>query len=260
MELLLINSEDLNESRLYRFTDGFRRLSAQEISDVFFLETLAVMMFAQDGDQRDYAKAYAHKTSQYGPYAAYRTSATDLYMLGFAVNNPDYKSLRFKSSVVSSLKRTSFDNRRHFRMMRSLATTYPSKSEMSSFLIRLESQLNIKDSLYKQLRRLVVDWDNLKYSQKQFVVAKILQRLRTIKVQSSEIFNHLIAMKRERAYDTSPEKQTVSTVKRAAATAAGAYVGSKAIPAVTKNKLSGRTGAGIGAIAGYWASGRKKQQ
>lgn len=259
MELLLVNSEDLCESRLYRNTDGFRRMSAQDIADVFFLETLAVLMFSQDGDQRDYAKAYAQKTSQYGPYAAYRTAATDLYMLGFAINNPDYKSLRFKGSVEKSLNRLSFDNRRHYRMMRTVSTTDATKSEMSTFLIRLESQLNIKNSLYKQLRRLVVDWDNLKYSQKQFVVAKILQSLRTIKAQTSEIFNHLIAMKRERVYKDTPTGTGTSTLKRAAATAAGAYVGSKVAPAITKGKLSGTTGAGIGAIAGYWASGRKKQ-
>ena len=259
MELLLVNSEDLCESRLYRNTDGFRRMTAQNIADVFFLETLAVMMFAQDGDQRDYAKAYAQKTSQYGPYAAYRTAATDLYMLGFAIKNPDYKSLRFKGSVEKSLSRLSFDNRRHYRMMRTIATTDASKSEMSSFLIRLESQLTMRNPLYKQLRRLIVDWDNLKYSQKQYVVAKILQSLRTIKAQTTEIFNHLIAMKRERAYRDTPVSDKPSALKRAAATAAGAYVGSKVVPAISKSKLSGKTGAGIGAIAGYWASGRKKQ-
>ena len=80
MELLLVNSEDLCESRLYRTTNGFRRMSAENIADAFYLETLAVIMFSKDGDQRDYAKAYAQKTAQYGPYAAYRTAATDLYM------------------------------------------------------------------------------------------------------------------------------------------------------------------------------------
>jgi hypothetical protein len=259
MELLLVNSEDLCESRLYRNTDGFRRMTAQNIADVFFLETLAVLMFSQDGDQRDYAKAYAQKTSQYGPYAAYRTAATDLYMLGFSINNPDYKSLRFKSNVEKSLAQLSFDNRRHYRMMRTIATTDATKSEMSSFLIRLESQLKIGNPLYKQLRRLVVDWDNLKYSQKQYIVAKLLQSLRSIKAQTTEIFNHLIAMKRERAYKDTTVNNEPSKLKRAAATVAGAYVGSKVAPKLSKNKISGTTGAGIGAIAGYWASGRKKQ-
>jgi hypothetical protein len=130
---------------------------------------------------------------------------------------------------------------------------------MSSFLIRLESQLKIGNPLYKQLRRLVVDWDNLKYSQKQYIVAKLLQSLRSIKAQTTEIFNHLIAMKRERAYKDTTVNNEPSKLKRAAATVAGAYVGSKVAPKLSKNKISGTTGAGIGAIAGYWASGRKKQ-
>ena len=43
-------------------------------------------MFALDGKQQDYGTAYARKTTQYGSYAVFRTSATDIYMLGFAVN------------------------------------------------------------------------------------------------------------------------------------------------------------------------------
>lgn len=258
MDFLLINSEDLSESRLYRFTDGFRQLSGSDIADLFYLETLAILTFMQDGEQRDYAVAYANKTSQYGPYAVYRTSATDIYMLGFSINMPDYSSLRFANKDIAFLKSLSFDNRKHYTMMRRIATTYPTKSEISQFLIRLESQLKIKNPLLKQIRRLVTDWDNLKYSQKQYVVAKLLQTIRSIKGQGSEIFSHLTAMKRTRAYDDVPKKDKRSAIKTAAATAAGAYVGSKAVPALTRGKLSGVTGAGIGAIAGYWASGRKK--
>ena len=258
MDLLLINSEDLSESRLYRFTDGFRRLSGADIAELFYLETLAILTFMQDSEQRDYAVAYANKTSQYGPYAVYRTAATDIYMLGFSINMPDYSSLRFANKDISYLKSLGFDNRKHYSMMRRVATTYPTKSEISQFLIRLESQLKIKNTLLKQIRRLVTDWDNLKYSQKQYVVAKILQTIRSLKGQGSEIFSHLVAMKRTRSYDAVPEQPKRSALKTAAATAAGAYVGSKAIPALTKGKLSSVSGAGIGAIAGYWASGRKK--
>ena len=55
-----------------------------------------------------------------------------------------------------------------------MATIEPGKSEASAFFIRLENQLQIKTALYKQLRRLIIDWKDLKYSPKQLVVIKII--------------------------------------------------------------------------------------
>lgn len=256
MELQLVN-EELCESRLFRYTSSFGNLTGRTIADLLYLQTLMQVMFVQDKEQRDYAVAYARKTTQFGPYAVFRTTATDLYMLAFAVDHPDYKSLNIKGKDERFLKSLQFHNRRHYSFIKKMGTIEPSRSEASSFLIRLESQLEIKNSLYKQLRRLILDWRDLKYSQKQLVVSKLLQQLR-IKGRGAESFEHLVAMKRDRKYNDAP-KSDRSLAKTAAATAAGAYVGSKVIPKLTKNKISGTTGAGIGAIAGYWASGRRKK-
>lgn len=256
MDLTFIDN-DLSESRLYRYTQSFSRLSGEDIVDLLYLQTLTICMFVQDSDQSAYASAYAAKTSQYGPYAVYRTAATDLYMLSFAVNIPEYESLGLSGSDRKFLKSVSFHNRHHYMFMQKLSKSLPSKSEMSQFLIRLESQLKISNSLYKQCRRLIIDWSSLKYSQKQYVVAKLLQSIR-LKGKGSEVFNHLHAMKTTRGYKDVADKPKTSAVKRAVSTAAGAYVGSKAAPALSKGKISSTTGAGIGAIAGYWASGMKK--
>ena len=67
-----------------------------------------------------------------------------------------------------------------------------------------------------------------------------------------------MAMKTSRRFDKIEKGKPTSKLKRAAATIGGAYAGSKILPKVTKGRLSSKTGAGIGAIAGYWASGRKK--
>lgn len=252
----LIDSE-ISESRLFRFTASYGRLSGRDIADLLYLETLATYMFALDGKQQDYGTAYARKTTQYGPYAVFRTSSTDIYMLGFAINHPEYKSLKLKNKERDVLKKLNFNNRQHYMFMNKIARYTPSRSEASMFLIRLEQQLQIKDAQFKQLRRLILDWPKLKYSQKQFVVSKMVQRIR-LKGKGSEIFQNLMAMKTTKKYDTALPAKPTSALKRAAATVGGAYVGSKLVPHLTKNKLGGKTGAGIGAIAGYWASGRKK--
>jgi len=67
-----------------------------------------------------------------------------------------------------------------------------------------------------------------------------------------------MGMKTSRKFDNVQKDKPTSKLKRAAATIGGAYVGSKILPKITKGKVRSKTGAGIGAIAGYWASGRKK--
>tara|TARA_B100001057_G_scaffold499180_1_gene608868 strand:- start:947 stop:2020 length:1074 start_codon:yes stop_codon:yes gene_type:complete len=252
----LIDSE-ISESRLFRFTASYNRLTGRDIADLLYLETLAVYMFALDSKQQDYGTAYARKTTQYGPYAAFRTSATDIYMLAFAVDNPNYKSLKLKNKERKVLDKLNFNNRQHYMFMNKIARYTPSRSDASSYLIRLEQQLQIKDAQFKQLRRLILDWPQLKYSQKQYIVSKLVQRIR-LKGKGAEVFQHLMAMKTTRRYDNVNKEKPTSALKRAAATVGGAYVGSKIVPKLTKNKLGSKTGAGIGAIAGYWASGRKK--
>jgi len=249
--------QEISESRLFRYSSQFGNLTGRTIADLLYLNTLMLLMFLYDKEQRDYAVAVARKTVQFGPFAVFRTTSTDLYMLAFAVDHPDYKSLNIKKKDVAFLNSLQLQNRRYYNFLKKMATIEPGKSEASAFFIRLENQLQIKTALYKQLRRLIIDWKDLKYSQKQLVVSKLLQQLR-IKGRGSENYQHLVAMKRERKFNNAP-KSDRSLAKTAVGTAAGAYVGSKVIPKLTRNKLSSRTGAGIGAIAGYWASGRRKQ-
>lgn len=254
MELQLINQE-LAESRLFRFTGSFSKLSGRDIADLFYLQTLSTYMFLQDSKQQDYAIAYATKTVQYGPYAVFRTSATDLYLLAFTIDHPDYVGLKISGSDRSFLKSLSFQNRKHYMFMQRIARNEVSVSDATTFLFRLETQLKISNPMFKQMRRLICQWDNLKYSQKQMVISKIIQHMR-VKGVGSEVFSHVNAMSTRRELKPLPQKS--DTLKRAAATAIGAYAGSKVLPKLTKGKLGSVSGAGIGAVAGYWASGRKK--
>lgn len=252
LDLQLVNRE-LSESKLYRSTNGFKSLTGRDIADLFYLQTLSLVMMYQDNKQQDYALVYSKKTAQYGPYAVFRTAATDLYMLGFAINNAGYTSLKFKSKDESFLNSLQFQNRKHYAFMQRIARQGISKSDITTTLFRFESQLQIKNPILKQIRRLIISWPSLKFSQRQLVVSKIIQLMR-LRGRGSELFTQVSSMSSRKELEPVPKAQGI---KRAAATAVGAYAGSKILPKVS-SKISSVSGAGIGAIAGYWASGRKK--
>ena len=124
---------------------------------------------------------------------------------------------------------------------------------LKPYLMRLENQLRVPSRL-RSLRREVTDWSTLSQSKREKTVGKLYDELRRTG-KTGELMRSIGTMNSYRQFDD-PEKSGV--LKRAATTAAGAYAGAalgkKIATATDKDpgKL-GKTGAGIGALAGYWA-------
>ena len=123
--------------------------------------------------------------------------------------------------------------------------------------------LKINNDRYKQYRRYITTWGNLKYSSKQLVISKLVQELRRIS-RGGELMFPLTSMLKYRSYQVEPayDKPRTSFTKKVAGAAIGAaagrYIAGKAAD-MDKEKLK-KVGTGLGAIAGYWAAGRKKKQ
>lgn len=266
MELQLIN-QDLCESRLYRTSAQFRNINGRDIADLAYLNTLILYLMLQDDKQHDYASAYAKRTMGYGSYTLFRTHATDLYVLCYAINNPSNKHLRYQNHGASKrfLESLNFNTQQHILWMRKLASANDAKNEALTYYMRLERQLKIKDGRYLRWRRYITDWGNLRFASKQTVITKIVQEIRRI-AKGSELMSPLNTMVKYRGHVTKSDykEPRTSFTKRAVGTAAGAvagrYVGKKIAQKTggNVNKYK-KAGTGIGAIAGYWASGRKKQ-
>lgn len=234
MDLQLVNTE-LTESRLYRNNAMGRRLTGEQVSRLLYLHTLAVYMLIQDGRTVKFARDYIRRTTSYGNYTLFRNTCTDLYALAYHVNDPDSRSLKLKQGA-DHLERLKFDDRLHHRMLKQLAD---GRLElMGSYLQRLYVQLRISDSRYGSWRREAVNWANLSRKRRQDILKQLGLEIHHT-ARGSELVPQL-----QRASSN-------STLKKAASAAAGAYVGRQAADKLGKNK---NLGAGLGAIAGYWAA------
>ena len=264
MDLQFIDVE-LSESRLYRTTGNFRKFNAVDVLDLLYLNTLAAYMLTNDEVQRDYALGYLRKTTQYGNYALFRTHATDLYLLAYQVAHPKNKSVDLSNQLLSAvmLDGIQFDDRDHWKFLREIVSSEGTAiGRATSFFYRLEQQLKITKAKYKQLRRLVLDWNNLKYPQRQLAVATIAFELRK-KGLGSELLDSLNTMLKYREYTVAPDVEEPGLGTKLAGAAAGAVVGrtigSKVATSLGKDEDKyKKVGTGIGAIAGYWAAGRKQ--
>lgn len=268
MDLQFIDVE-LSESRLYRTTRNFTKFNGRDVADLLYLNTLALFMMTKDDAQRDYALEYLSKTTQYGNYALFRTHATDLYLLAYQVAHPKNKTIDLEDNLISThfLDGTTFNDRDHWKFLRELVSNETeSTSRATSFFYRLEQQLKISNNRYRQLRRLVLDWNNLKYIQKQMVVANFAHEFRKKGIGSELLapINTMLKYRDYRVADNTPSDVPGLGTKLAGAAvgaAAGRVIGSKVATSLGKDEDKyKKVGTGIGAIAGYWAAGRRRQR
>ena len=262
----LVNQE-ISEARLYRTTNSFKNLTGRNVANLLYLQTLSLYMLLQDDSSEEYAVGYAKQSSQYGYYGLMRTHATDIYMLAYAVKNPDNRYISFKDNNQSKkfLNSCKFNERQFHNFMSKVGRRGDRRNEALSFFMRLENQLKISDTRYKSYRRLVLSWGKLRYSSKQLAVTKLTQEIRRLG-RGSELLAPMTNMIKDRGLKVSSDyKEPRTSLTRRVATAAAGAVAGRYIGKKIAQKTGGnvdkykKAGTGIGAVAGYWAGGRTKQ-
>lgn len=241
MDLQLINKE-LCEARLFRTTRSFNTLSGKDIADLLFLNTLVTYILYQEDNSKDWAHKYAKNTVSFGGYTLFRTFATDMYMLAYQVKYPDNDHARMKDPITSKkfLETCRFQDRKHIEFFRALISDKVDSSYANTYFYRLETQLKVSDNRYRRWRRQAGMWRSMRQAEKSTMIAQITLELRRMGAgtgRGNEVLTALEPMTRVRKY--SPVVQQAKKISK---------------PAVSPTAA-----AGIGAVAGYWAAGRKKK-
>ena len=238
---------ELQESRLYRTTDGFKPYSKNDIAELLMITTMLLYVFAHDKKYRPYAIQYANGSIRHGKYRALRIAANDHYMLTYTINSKYKKNFKFNDQLMHTF-------------MTNLAK---GKLPNSNYFLRLQRQLKINNMVVQNVRRLISDWPKLKYRQKQLAVTKMLHIMRA-KAVRSDLHKTLNKFAKERNYklanasNTEIDKATnQTTLKRLAVAGASAYVGAEFGPRITGGRLGPKTAAGLAGIAAYWQSRKR---
>ena len=274
MDLTLVNQE-LAEARLFRYSRSFGAFTGRQIADMMFLNMLVLQLLSLEDKTAKKAIDYAKITVAYGNFALFRTAASDLYLLAYALLHPDNKNMKFlkHNESLQFLKTLQFDQGLYVRYLRLIAQGRANKQYAYTYFFRLETQLKIRDSRYKRWRRLISTYSTLKFAQRNALTAQILFEMKRLgggSGRGSELIPALEPFLKKRGYQDAERRANkaaakankTSFAKRAAGTVAGAIAGKYAINKLAKAKTStqSKIGTGIGAIAGYWASGRKRQK
>jgi hypothetical protein len=274
MDLTLVNQE-LAEARLFRYSRSFGAFTGRQVADMMFLNMLVLQLLSLEDKTAKTAIDYAKITVAYGQFALFRTAASDLYLLAYALLHPDNKNMKFlkHNESLKFLKTLQFDQGLYVRYLRLIAQGRANKAYAYTYFFRLETQLKIRDSRYKRWRRLISTYNTLRFAQRNALIAQILFEIKRVgggAGRGAELIPALQPFLQKRGYKDAERRANraaakankTSFAKRAAGTVAGAIAGKYAMNKLVKAKPStqSKIGTGIGAIAGYWASGRKRQK
>jgi len=140
MELELVNT--LSESRIFRSKANLDRFSDEQNSNLLYLYSLVLYAMYRNDATKEWVKKYIDKTFSYGNYDSFRHASTDLYVLLYLNKDNKYFDINAYRGFILSLRRGRTD---HF----------------FTYMSRLETQLKIKNPIYRGSKRVLSNWDKV---------------------------------------------------------------------------------------------------
>lgn len=250
----------LGESLLYRSSRGFGTFTGEDVAVLLYVNTLALCVALQDWSTARAAIKYTTQTSRRMNYSLFYQSCTDLYALAYMVSNPSSKRNLLADNAASTahLRSLSFNPKMHVTAMMRLARSGFSASELATYLYRLEVQLSIKNAELKAVRRMIPNWGGTSQGARRSALMRIRRVLLTVgKTPNQEMLKMLNRLRRVERFRHRGLRTPVAGIQTLGAVAAGAAAG-----AVVGNAVADKytvPAAGLGAIAGYWASRRPRK-
>ena len=217
---------DLNESKMFRTRQQATSTNTRDMADFAFLNILTLYILYNEYEYAPLAKNYAAETIKYRNFDTYRQSANDLYV---ALNNIKSGNSAADRIQVAKLNIPDVKLRQFLVQM---SQGQPIKNA-PSFMLQLERGMDIQESNYRSIRRLVQEWPTLTNAQKSLVITRLVYFYRT-KAIRSELFQaikQLAAHKGWEIKDTgNPEKgSALGKVAKLAAVGVGGYMLGRAI-------------------------------
>jgi hypothetical protein len=221
--------KDLNESKMFRSRQQVQTTDARDMMDFAFINMLTLQLLYSDYDTASIAKDYAAKTIQYQGFGNYQQAGSDLYI---ALNSILTKNLSGGQNAAIQFNKVNIPVSKIKDYLIKLSTGQ-SVQNTSAFLFNLEKGLDIQDSNYKDLRRLISGWNNLDSMQKKLVVTRLLQFYRTNAIRS-ELYTILSAYAKAKDLELKNVKNAEKPSKLAklaavSAVAVGGFAAGRAI-------------------------------
>lgn len=190
-----------------------RVLSYTDCCERTYLLLLALEVMSKYPRTNEFVRRYARKTASHDSYKYFRSTSTDLYNFIYFVVGDDDAMAKLKDSESAKAMRSKttlplMAVNRHITKLSTGQTT----TNLSEFLMQLETALNITNSDYKSIRRSIVNYNTITSKERSQAVTRLLFAVRA-KLRSSDIieeFERLAAIRDLEIAGVTDNEPTVS--------------------------------------------------
>ena len=194
--------QDLTEAKLIgRSKNGLRRFDARELADLLFLHLCAVQILKHEFLGLPKAQEYVKATGPLTNFDYFVSSRNELYVLIHVLFGKNAETARklLKNQEESRLflERIQMNMQHTRKYLRLVLAGKTDEAFERRFFLMLERDLNISNSYYRAIRRLVMTWPKQSRSTRKLAMTRLLQIMRT-KGRRSEMMGILEWMSKQK--------------------------------------------------------------
>ena len=172
----------LNESKMFRTKQQLESSDLRSNLDFAFLNLLTLHTMYQDYNTAPQAQAYAKRTllAGGGQFKNYKTNGTDLYQALHSISSGKFASSDKAGIQAGKIKLPEQKIRQYLQQMAAGREIIGPQN----FFMQLERGMDIQNSNYRSVRRIVSNWKGSDTAQRGLASTRLLQYYRTHAIKS----------------------------------------------------------------------------
>jgi|TARA_R110000851_G_scaffold327296_1_gene496636 hypothetical protein len=204
--------KDIHEARMLRDDKNARVLTYTDCCERLYLSLLCLEMMRHYPKYNTFVKTYAKTTTNKNNYNIFRMFSTDVHNFIYFVVGDDDAMDKLKDPGAAKLIRTKtqLSTMALNRYLSQLAhNTEP--TGVSQLFIKVERELNIKNSEYKSIRRLVTNIQGVSNIERGTFTTRLLYAVRA-KLRASDLISDFEKFVKDKGLETKDVKDNEPTV------------------------------------------------
>jgi len=171
----------LDESKFIRNKNDLSAIDYKAGSQLLYLYVIALYALAQESETEMSARQYAAAAAAFNNFDHYRVSLNDLYNLcHLFFGDTKYGSVDLEVQYKKDITVGKY----MIRYLRSIAQDKAKSTDLYVLATKLENMLNMDNSIFKNIRREITNWDKLRPADKSSVFKKLYKYIRAISMRA----------------------------------------------------------------------------
>lgn len=185
--------QSLTESKLIPSTASYKKYTGKQIAELTYLHLIGLHILVNEPISEKWAKDYAMRSARVTSFAHWYQSGTDLMLLLYALTTTGDIEFRSDESSKDFIDGLYFDEPTIRLWLKNVGHDEQNKNLAKKLFLTLDTQFKIKDSSFKAVRRLAMDWNHLTLKEQRLTLTRLLQFMRA-RARGSDILHQLEIM------------------------------------------------------------------